>query len=90
MNDLPSMSSRRKLALIVGISNYARQRCLPNAIHDANDMTKTLKDIGFKIHDNQLKLDLTCREMRHVLIDFEHLIKEGDLVLFYFARHGIQ
>ena len=79
---------KRKLALVIGIGNYTDGRNLPNAINDAQDVTAALKRMNFIIKDAQL--DLNYREMKLAITDFECSIERGDLVLFYFAGHGIQ
>lgn len=79
---------KRKIALAIGIGNYTDGRNLPNAINDAEDITDALKRMGFSIDKPQL--DLNYRTMKGVLTDFECSIETGDLVLFYFAGHGIQ
>ncbi|CAF1058612.1 unnamed protein product [Adineta steineri] len=81
---------QRKLALVIGISNYDNGTNLPNAINDAKAISSALKDIGFILHEGGPKLNPTCKEMRHALIDFVDTIKTGDMVLFYYAGHGTQ
>ena len=81
-------SSRRKRALVIGIGEYEEGRKLPNTVKDANDMSSTLKKIDFII--DEPKLNLTKKNMKHALAEFEDLIQPGDMVLFYFAGHGIQ
>jgi uncharacterized caspase-like protein len=80
----------RKLALVIGIGDYKKGKKLPNAVNDANEMSAALTRMGFLIHENGPKLNLKCREMRAVLLDFERSINAGDMVLFYFAGHGRQ
>ncbi|UJR17181.1 hypothetical protein I4U23_004077 [Adineta vaga] len=77
ISSLP-INSRRKLAHVIGISDYQENIRLPNAINDATQM-------GFLIHDNEPKLNLTYHEMRHCMLDFECSVKEDSIVLFYFA-----
>ncbi|CAF4120233.1 unnamed protein product, partial [Rotaria sordida] len=79
--------ARRKLALVIGIGKYDYCEELQNPENDANDMSKALESIGFAVTK---KLDLKRAEMRHVVIDFEESIKRDDMVLFYFAGHGVQ
>ncbi|CAF4118614.1 unnamed protein product, partial [Rotaria sordida] len=50
-------------------------------------MSEALESIGFTVTK---KLDLRRAEMRHAVIDFEESIEPDDMVLFYFAGHGIQ
>ncbi|CAF1346902.1 unnamed protein product [Rotaria sp. Silwood1] len=79
--------ARRKLALVIGIGKYEHRDELQNPENDANDISSTLDSIGFIVTK---KLHLKCAEMKHVIIDFEQSIEPGDMVLFYFAGHGIQ
>ncbi|CAF2984634.1 unnamed protein product [Rotaria sp. Silwood2] len=78
---------RRKLALVIGIGKYDHCEELQNPENDANDMSLNLENIGFIVTK---KLHLKRAEMKHVVIDFEESIEPGDMVLFYFAGHGIQ
>lgn len=82
--------SRRKLALVIGISKYESGNTLTNPKNDAYDMASKLKSIGFILHENEPKLDLTCEEMELILVKFKHSINEGDMIVFYFAGHGLQ
>ncbi|CAF4092259.1 unnamed protein product, partial [Rotaria sordida] len=78
---------RRKLALVIGIGKYDHCEELQNPENDANDMSEALESIGFLVTK---KLDLKRADMKHVVIDFEESIEPDDMVLFYFAGHGIQ
>ncbi|CAF4181092.1 unnamed protein product, partial [Rotaria sordida] len=71
----------------IGIGKYDYCEELQNPENDANDMSKALESIGFAVTK---KLDLKRAEMKHVVIDFEESIEADDMVLFYFAGHGIQ
>ncbi|CAF1389549.1 unnamed protein product [Rotaria sordida] len=77
----------RKLALVIGIGKYEYYEELKNPENDANDMASTLESIGFIVTKtlNPRKTDL-----RHSLIDFEESIESDDMILFYFAGHGVQ
>ncbi|CAF1677294.1 unnamed protein product [Rotaria magnacalcarata] len=78
----------RKLALVIGIGDYESGEKLNNTQKDARDMSLKLDRMGF-ISDGP-KLDLTCKEMETALVNFKYSIREGDIVLFYFAGHGTQ
>ena len=82
-----ALESRRKVALVIGISKYDNIQGLENPENDANDMSDALESIGFIVTK---KLNVERREMKHVIIDFEESIKPKDMVLFYFAGHGTQ
>ncbi|CAF3639897.1 unnamed protein product [Rotaria sordida] len=78
---------RRKLALVIGIGKYDHCEELQNPENDANDMSSALESIDFNVTK---RLHLRRAEMQRVLIDFENSIEQDDMVLFYFAGHGIQ
>ncbi|CAF1476427.1 unnamed protein product, partial [Rotaria sordida] len=78
---------RRKLALVIGIGKYDHCEELQNPENDANDMSSALEIIDFNVTK---RLHLKRAEMQHVIIDFENSIEQGDMVLFYFAGHGVQ
>ena len=78
---------RRKLALVIGIGKYDHCEELQNPENDANDMSSALESIDFNVTK---KLNLKRAEMKHVVTDFEESIEPNDMVLFYFAGHGIQ
>ena len=75
-------SQRRKLALVIGNSEYEKADKLSNTVNDAQDMSNMLERIGFIIHEP--KLNLTHKKMDDALNNFKHLIQSGDMVLFYF------
>jgi uncharacterized caspase-like protein len=82
---------QRKLALVIGIGIYGDDtQNLDNAVNDANAMSSALEYIGFHIEGDKPKINLTKKDMDHALVDFEHSVREGDMVVFYFAGHGKQ
>jgi uncharacterized caspase-like protein len=80
-------NTRRKLALVIGVGKYERINRLSNPENDATDMTSALESIGFTV---TIKLHLAYAAMQDVLVDFKNSIQSDDMVLFYFAGHGIQ
>src|SRR5579871_4618633 len=81
-----SPNIHRKRALIIGNQSYTKQP-LTNSVNDANDLDKALRTIGFDI---ELGIDCTLDEMTGLIDTFTDQIKDQDLVLFYFAGHGVQ
>ncbi|CAF4064524.1 unnamed protein product, partial [Rotaria magnacalcarata] len=79
--------AKRKLALVIGIGKYQHIGSLSNPENDADDMTSELKSIGFIVTK---ALHLTCDKMDSVLDEFKKSIQRSDMVLFYFAGHGVQ
>ncbi|CAF4627127.1 unnamed protein product [Rotaria socialis] len=80
--------SRRRLALVIGIGDYENVRKLKNPQNDAKALSSLLQRIRFTTADQHL--DQTPNQLQHVLVDFEDSIQCNDIVLFYFAGHGIQ
>lgn len=77
---------RRKLALIIGNNEY--QKCqLLNCVNDAIDLSNELKRIGFIVIT---KTNLNYVDMERAMKDFVASIRSDDLVLFFFAGHGVQ
>lgn len=81
---------RRKFALVFGTGQYSDGQNLPYAENDARKIAAVLQDIGFIIHENGPKLNYTYEQMRIILVQFEESIKEGDMIVFYYAGHGRQ
>jgi uncharacterized caspase-like protein len=79
---------RRKIALVIGIGDYASGKKLKNPENDALAVSNLLNRIGFITH--QAKLNLEYQEMKIECTTFASHIENGDLVLFYFAGHGVQ
>ncbi|CAF4645332.1 unnamed protein product [Rotaria socialis] len=77
---------RRRIALVIGNNKY-KQLPLDSCLNDANDLSKTLKSIGFLV---TTETDLNCEEMDGELEKFVESIISDDLVLFFFSGHGVQ
>ena len=77
-------TSLQKIALIIGNSNYA-SKSLPNAKNDANDIAKSLEELGFEVI---LKENLKKADMEDAVIDFSRKLDKASVGLFYFAGHG--
>ena len=86
-NVLFAGKSRRKIALVVGIGDYRRMEKLKNAVNDAESMATTLAEIGFNV---TTAVNLERKEFRQKFERFRDTIQRDDLVLFYFAGHGIR
>jgi hypothetical protein len=87
---LTCLSGGRRLALILAISEYDNENCLPNAVRDGEALRDALEGVnaGWEV---DLVKNATYQESRKSLYDF--LLKcEGikDAVLVAFVGHGIQ
>jgi uncharacterized caspase-like protein len=76
-----------RIALIIGNGAYESMP-LKNPVHDAQDLAKALKDVGF---DVILKQNLGAVEMKRAISDFgDRLAQNKGVGLFYFSGHGVQ
>lgn len=81
-------SAEKRVALIIGNSNYENVARLANPANDAALMAETFKSAGFdKI---ELRRDLKIAEMRRALREFVDSAREVDAAVVYFAGHGIE
>jgi uncharacterized caspase-like protein len=81
-----SSGERRKIALLIGNNQYKRSP-LSNCVNDATDLSNELKRIGFYVTKST---DLIHEEMEKRIRQFANSIMSGDIVLFFYAGHGVQ
>lgn len=79
--------AEKRLALIIGNSEYGKNNYLENPVHDADDVSSKLFNLGFEV--TKLK-DGTLRQMDEFISDFGRRAKSYDVVLFYYSGHGLQ
>ena len=82
-------SQEKRLALVIGNSDYKFAPPLENPKNDARDMCATLRKLNFEVfcHENQK----TKREMKDAVIRFsEKLSSHHGVALFFYAGHGMQ
>lgn len=82
----PPASVQRRIALVIGNSNY-KSNPLQNPINDANSMSSTLKKLGFDVHDVR---DGTAQTLEVELNQFLNRLGKYDIGLFYFSGHGVE
>jgi len=75
----PAEGNGKRLALVIGMSNYVLAGTLPNASRDAEAFNTFLKDQGFD-----------RRGLAGALSNFSRKIGPDDTALFYYAGHGMQ
>ncbi len=78
---------QRKIALVIGNQAYP-QSPLRNALNDASAMAQELRDLKFD--EVTERHDLTIRQMRAEIDGLTLKLRPGDLVMFYYAGHGVQ
>jgi hypothetical protein len=83
----PAFADKR-VALVMGNSAYQNVNRLANPTNDSEAMSAMLKKAGFDVVE--LKRDLNVSEMRRALRDFSDTVRDADVVIVYFAGHGIE
>ncbi len=77
----------KRLALVLGNSEYGAKPTLKNPVNDANLMEATLKQLGFDVIK---RLNADQKEMTEAVRIFSGNLPEYDVALFYYAGHGLQ
>ena len=78
----------KRVALVIGNSDYQNVPRLANPANDSAAMSDTLTNAGFDVV--QLKRDLKATEMRRALRDFADAALDADFAIIFFAGHGIE
>lgn len=80
-------ASQKRLALVIGNSDYPYGGDLDNPVNDARAMTIALKNLGFDV----MKYENTDQKaMKRVIDNFGTKLKNYDVGLFFYAGHGVQ
>ncbi len=81
--------STPRIALVIGNGNYKSVGTLPNPVHDAEEMSKLLKECGFEV---VLVLNGTKKQMNEAIATFGQKLvsSKGATGMVYYAGHGIQ
>ena len=81
-------SSERRVALIIGNSQYKHASPLNNPRNDGVLLANTLRDVGFK--QVIVRNDLTREQMFQAFQEFSKLADEADWAVVYYAGHAIE
>jgi hypothetical protein len=87
VSDEPVNSIEKRLALVIGNSNYKGGLKLVNPANDANLMAVTLENLGFEVIK---RIDASKQSMEDAIRDFSRKLPNYNVALFYYAGHGIQ
>lgn len=77
----------RRLAIVIGCSDYEYAGKLANPLHDAEEVKKNLEELGF---DVMHLTNPTLKELKISIDDFGMELEKYNVGLFYFAGHGVQ
>ena len=89
----PSVSSSaysplRRIALVVGNSNYQNEAPLKNPANDVSLLAASLKKAGFQ--SVIVKKDQTREQLISTIIDFATQADSADWAMIYYSGHGIE
>ncbi len=82
-----SQASQKRVALVVGNSDYEFVSNLTNPSNDAEDLAASFERLGF---DVTMGVDMDYRKMRLALRDFAQTAENADVAVVYFAGHGVE
>ncbi len=82
----PALAERR-VALVMTADAYRTLRPLRNAVSDGRAVEAALRGLGFEVIS---ETDRDLRRMRRAMDDFREDAKGADVVLVYFAGHGVE
>jgi uncharacterized protein YecT (DUF1311 family) len=78
--------AERRVALVIGNSNYVHTAPLANPVNDARAIAAALQRLDF---DVVLALDVTQNEMAQPLSEFAKRLQGADVALLFYAGHGL-
>ena len=78
----------KRVAFVVGNSNYQNVSTLTNPVNDATAIADMFKKAGFDAVES--RRDLNNTEMRRALRDFTEKVRDADIAVIYYAGHGIE
>ncbi|GAA4453899.1 hypothetical protein GCM10023189_19640 [Nibrella saemangeumensis] len=82
-----STVAEKRLALVIGNASYPGASRLMNAVNDAQDVAKSLEEVGFTV---MLRTDLDKRGINQAVKDFGEQLAHYQVGMFYYAGHGVQ
>jgi uncharacterized caspase-like protein len=83
-----SAVAEKRVALVVGMSNYRQVPRLANPARDAEAMSSLFKKAGFDVVDSER--DLSISDLRRVIREFSEISRDADVSVVYYAGHGIE
>src|SRR4029077_17938001 len=87
LGTVPGRADRR-VALVIGNSNYIHAGQLANPVNDGAAVAALLKRSGFDVVEPHW--DLGVAEMRRAISDFSDVARDSDIAVVYYAGHGIE
>jgi hypothetical protein len=79
--------TEKRLALVIGNSDYIFGNTLSNPVNDAIAIRQSLAEVGFKV---LYYVNADQKTMKRAMDEFGEQLKNFTVGLFYYAGHGIQ
>src|SRR5216683_6433245 len=79
--------AQSRVALVIGNNAYKKVPNLANPAHDAQDVSESLKRLGFTVNT---VTDADFDGFRRALRDFGRMAPNAAMAVFYFAGHGVE
>jgi uncharacterized caspase-like protein len=84
----PAMQGEKRHALVVGNAAYKSVPALENSVNDSRDVCNALKKVGFQA---TCATDVRTKgQFKDLLGNFVQSVRKGDVILFYYAGHGVE
>src|SRR5882757_1721646 len=80
--------NQKRIALVVGNSNYANVPKLPNPSRDAISVGQMFRDAGFNNVD--VIINATNLELKRAIRKFEIDADQADIAVIFYAGHGLE
>lgn len=84
---IAAIDDERRVALVIGNGDYQYAAFLPNPVNDAEAIAEKLRSLDF---DVTTAVDLGRDEMEAAVLRFGQESEGSDVVLIFYAGHGIQ
>lgn len=77
----------KRIALVIGNSDYTHVAKLRNPKNDAEDMAQLLRDLDFTVLEHT---NLPLTEMTNAIRQFNRQVTDADIAIVYYSGHGMQ
>ena len=84
----PTAAEARKVALVIGNSDYANTSRLANPVNDIRIIAASARQAGFD--DVTIAADLSVNDFQKAMRDFRAKADGAEVAMVYFAGHGIE
>ncbi|TKB22011.1 MAG: peptidase c14 caspase catalytic subunit p20, partial [Mesorhizobium sp.] len=84
---LTAANAERRVALVLGNSQYQHAPALTNPVRDAQAVADRLEKLDFEVVSG---FDLTKLQTQTTIAQFAKQVRGADIALFFYAGHGLQ